>query len=54
MSARVVIATVEGKTYEIPAMWLVGATRTFGALGAVRQWHDQAVMEAAFNAQKGA
>jgi hypothetical protein len=53
MTRRTMTATVEGRKYQIPEMWLVGASRTFGGYaGAIRQWVEQAQMEAEFNAQR--
>jgi hypothetical protein len=52
MSARTVTATVEGQRYEIPEMWLAGATRTRTYPEALQQWHEQAVAEAEFQARK--
>jgi hypothetical protein len=37
--------TIEGRKYQIPQMWIVGATRTLGTVqAAVQRWHEQAVM----------
>jgi hypothetical protein len=40
-----IIVTIEGRKYQIPQMWMVGATRTLGTVqAAVQRWHEQAVM----------
>lgn len=40
-------ATIEGRTYEIPEMWIAGYCRTHGgtAVDAAQAWHAQAQME---------
>ena len=41
-------ASVDGETYEIPELWLVGGTRAFGtAEAAIRHWHEQVQLAAA-------
>lgn len=42
---RYVTVKIDGFTYQIPDMWLCGATRTFGsAQAAIQQWHEQEQM----------
>lgn len=40
-----ITATVAGQTYQIPAMWLAGATRTRTYPEAIQVWHEQAQAE---------
>lgn len=50
---RTIRATVAGKTYEIPAIWMVAQARIGRtAQQAVTYWHEQAEMETAFNASR--
>lgn len=41
---RVVTVKFEGRTYQIPDIWLAGASRRMGVNGAVRHWHEQELM----------
>jgi hypothetical protein len=54
VSARVLVVTVEGQRYEIPEMWLAGATRTRTIGEAVQLWHQQAMLEEVFRHQREA
>ena len=47
---RYVTATIEGQTYKIPAMWMVGFRGS--PIQAVRHWHEQAQMQAEVEAQR--
>jgi hypothetical protein len=42
---RYVTVRVGGATYEIPEMWLVGATRTMTYQQAILHWGEQAMAE---------
>ena len=44
MKARFILATVDGLAYEIPEMWLVGASRSMKVAEAIQYWHAQAQM----------
>lgn len=51
---RVVTATIDGKTYLIPEMWLVGFTHggRRSVAEAVQHWHEQEQMEQACQRQR--
>jgi hypothetical protein len=49
---RYATVTIEGRTYQIPDMWLMGMCRRMTTLEAVRHWHEQELMQEAFNAQR--
>lgn len=42
---RMVTAKVDGRTYQIPEMWLIGASTHMTLEQAVRHWHEQALAE---------
>ena len=42
---RMISATIEGQTYQIPSMWLCGATRNRTLRQALQVWHEQSQME---------
>jgi hypothetical protein len=63
MSAHMVTAHVDGETYSIPDIWLVGATHEDRRNGvdprtayarALRRWHEQAMMERDYLAEHDA
>lgn len=54
MTARYVVATVQGTTYQIPALWMVGAMRGMSMAQAILHWHEQSQMAQAFQAQRRA
>lgn len=47
---RVLTVKIENRTYEIPEMWLVGFRGS--AAEAVQWWHEQELMQEAFEAQR--
>lgn len=49
------VAKIEGRTYEIPEMWMVGFCRGGKTpVDALRHWHEQEMMEVTFKAQRDA
>lgn len=47
---RICVAKIDGQTYRIPDIWLVGATRGGRTIDeAVAVWHEQAQLEAQWN-----
>ena len=46
MTRKTIPVTIDGTTYEIPQLWLVGATRRQSYADAIAHWHEQAQLEA--------
>lgn len=47
---RDLLATIHGRSYQIPDMWLAGASQRLGSIhAAIEQWDRQAQLEAAWD-----
>lgn len=50
VARRFLTVKIEGRTYQIPEMWLVGFRGT--TVEAIRWWHQQELMGEQFEAQR--